>query len=48
MSATLVGASVLVVLGLVSGLVLGVPIGFAFRDALERRICGWLPGSDEE
>jgi hypothetical protein len=39
-----VGGAMLAVLGGV----LGVTLGFSFRDQLERRICGWFPGCDDE
>jgi uncharacterized membrane protein (Fun14 family) len=39
-----VGGAMLAALGAVLGLV----AGFALRDFLERRICGWVPGADDE
>jgi hypothetical protein len=28
--------------------VVGLTLGFSLRDHLERRICGWFPGCDDE
>lgn len=48
MIGAVMGTVMLVVMCAAAALVVGVTLGFGFRDALERRICGWCPGSDEE
>jgi hypothetical protein len=29
-------------------MIVGMTLGFSLRDHLERRICGWFPGCDDE
>lgn len=47
MISAFMGTAMLVAMGAAAGLVVGVTLGFGFRDALERRVKAMCPGSAE-